>query len=166
MPRKPGPSAASQDGEPARASLHASCVLVDETGLLIRGASGSGKSRLAREIVADARLYGRFARLVADDRVWVEPRGGRLVARAMAATSGLIEARGVGLLRVVHEGAAVVRLVVDCVTVKPARLPEPEEGRCVIAGVVLPRIALAWDTGGARIVLDRLRGLGDTDVTG
>ena len=35
----------------AATTLHASCVVVGEAGILIRGPSGSGKSSLAREIV-------------------------------------------------------------------------------------------------------------------
>ena len=48
--------------------LHATAVAVAGRGLLIRGASGSGKSGLALEMMA------RGAQLVSDDRVIVSDR--------------------------------------------------------------------------------------------
>ena len=41
----------------------------------------------------------RFARLVGDDRVHVEAAGGRLLVRPAPALAGLIEVRGIGVLR-------------------------------------------------------------------
>ena len=52
----------------AAETVHATCVVIDEGGVLIRGAPAAGKSTLARELVAIALLQGRFARLVSDDR--------------------------------------------------------------------------------------------------
>ena len=66
----------------AAATVHASAVLVGDRAILIRGPAGSGKSRLAAALIAAAgcgRL--RFARLIADDRVWLEACHGRLLAR-------------------------------------------------------------------------------------
>ncbi len=98
--------------------LHASCVAVDGRGLLILGPSGSGKSALA------IRLLGLGASLVADDRTLVAATGGRLVARCPSpATTGLIEARGIGLLRAPNIEAVEITLVADLATSEPERLP-------------------------------------------
>src|SRR5579863_3879912 len=95
-------------------SVHASAVLVGARAVLIRGPSGSGKSKLARELIEGARSNGLlFARLVGDDRVHLEAVNGRLLVRPAATLAGLIEVRGIGVLRVVHEPAAIVGLVVD-----------------------------------------------------
>lgn len=147
------------------ATIHASCVLVGEAGVLIRGASGSGKSVLAHMLLAEAALTGGFARLVCDDRVHVQPQHGRLLARAVPPLEGCLEVRGVGLLSVAHEAAAVVRLVVDCSPDAPTRLPEPAEQTETIAGVALPRLALRFEPLLARIVAWRLRDLHDTVMT-
>lgn len=117
-------------------TLHASCVVFGEHGILIRGASGSGKSQLARELLTEAERSGRFARLVADDRVQVEARHGRLIARAVPSTAGLLEVRGLGLIMVDHEPSAVLRLVVDCLDDQPLRFPDEHD--VVIDGVRLP----------------------------
>jgi HPr kinase/phosphorylase len=119
-------------------TLHASCVVLGEAGVLIRGASGSGKSQLARRLVS---AYPGFARLVCDDRVRVEPLNGRLLARPVPAIAGTLEIRGLGLMPTAFEPAAVVRLVVDARLEPAERLPDDADGGVAIAGITLPRIA-------------------------
>jgi serine kinase of HPr protein (carbohydrate metabolism regulator) len=124
--------------------LHATTVVVGEEGILIRGPSGSGKTRLALAIVAEARRSGRFARIVADDRTRVSARGDRLVARPHPRLAGFVERRGLGVLAVEHEPAAVLRLVVDLQMAGwPARLPELDDLKTVMAGAVLHRLPVA-----------------------
>ncbi len=133
-----------------KATVHASAVLVGARAVLIRGPSGSGKSRLARQLIAAACNNGSgFARLVGDDRVHLEAAHGRLLVRPAAALAGLLEVRGVGVRRVAHEPAAVVGLVVDLDAADVERLPQPEQQRCEIDGVMLPRLAVA--AGGAAL---------------
>lgn len=98
-------------------TLHASCIAVDGRGLLILGATGAGKSALA------LRLLSLGARLVADDRTEVEAEAGRLTARCPAALKGLIEARGVGLLRAPPLASAEIALVADLSRTEDQRLP-------------------------------------------
>jgi HPr kinase/phosphorylase len=125
-------------------TVHASAVLVGARAVLIRGPSGAGKSRLALDLIAAARAGMLcFARLVADDRVHLDAAGGRLLVRPAAPLAGLIEVRGLGLLRLAHEPCAVIGLVVDLAAADAERLPQPEQERTAIAGIVLPRLAVA-----------------------
>lgn len=101
---------------PARI-LHAGCVSLDGRGILIFGGAGSGKSSLALQLMA----YG--CQLVSDDRTAVAVRGGVVVAAAPVAIRGLIEARGVGILKAEARAATRVSLVVDLGEVEGARLP-------------------------------------------
>src|ERR1700723_3264808 len=95
-------------------TVHASAVLVGPRAVLIRGPSGSGKSSLALQLIEAARTGSLpFARLVADDRAYLEVAHGRLLVRPALALPGLIEVRGVGLMRLDHEPSAVVGLAVD-----------------------------------------------------
>jgi HPr kinase/phosphorylase len=56
----------------AAPTIHASVVLTGARAVLIRGPAGAGKSRLALNLIhAAASGSLRFARLVADDRVYV-----------------------------------------------------------------------------------------------
>ena len=102
-------------------------------GVLIEGPSGSGKSDLA------LRALDQGFRLVADDRVELWTSGGRLFGRAPDALRGLVEARGVGILRLEPLPLAEVALVVRCG--QPERLPDEE--RLEILGVALPSVTIA-----------------------
>lgn len=135
------------NGSARENALHATVVLIGEVGVLIRGDSGAGKSRLAQAVIADTQRRGGFARLVGDDRVMVSATHGVLVARPHPAIAGLIEERGSGLLRVDYEPAARLACVVDIVSAAngPARLPHPEETE--IVGVRLPKMALRSSVG-------------------
>jgi HPr kinase/phosphorylase len=145
------------------ATLHASCVLIGEDAVLVRGASGSGKSSLCRALVAAAEASGRFARLVSDDRTRVEIRHGRLVARAVPATAGLVETRGIGIHSAPHEPAALVRLVVDLVNGEPPRLPDGDDAAADLCGVRLPRLQGHQDRLSVEAVLTRLRLIREPD---
>ena len=129
---------------PSATTIHAAAVLVGARAVLIRGPSGSGKSRLALQLIqaADAGIV-RFARLVGDDRVHLSAAHGRLLVSPAAALTGLIEVRGLGIRRLPHEPSAVVGLVVDLAAAAAERLPESDVQHAVIAGVNLPRLAVA-----------------------
>ena len=122
--------------------LHATAVLVGERGVIIRGASGAGKSLLALAIVDRVRREGRFAALVADDRVWLAAKGGRLLARGSPKLAGLCERRAEGLVEAPHEPCAVVRLVVDLSPrhAPPPRLPQAADKHTTLEGLALPRL--------------------------
>jgi HPr kinase/phosphorylase len=125
-------------------TVHASAVLVGARAVLIRGPSGAGKSRLALALIEAARAGTlRFARLVGDDRVHLEPANGRLLVRPAEALAGLIEVRGIGIRRFDHEPCAVVGLLVDLAAADAERLPETERQHAAIAGLSLPRLAIA-----------------------
>ena len=135
-------------------TIHASAVLVGARAVLIRGPSGSGKSQLAFHLIARASAHPQFfTRLVGDDRVHLRAAGGRLLVRPADALAGLIEMRGVGLLRLAYEPCAVVGLVVDLAAADAERLPQAGRRETEIHGVVLPRLAVAADAVALPMVL-------------
>lgn len=118
---------------PAGEIVHASCVALKGRALLIRGASGTGKSTLALGLMAHG------ADLVGDDRVLlrVGPQG--LTARAVPTIEGLIEARGIGILRATPAGEVPVVAVVDLDEIESERVP-PRRHTCLLdQNVVLLR---------------------------
>lgn len=125
----------------ARVNLHASALRLGGRGLLVRGPSGSGKSSLTLSALARGATAGLESVLVADDQVFVEPRGGRLYAAAPTATAGLIEVRGIGILSKPHLAETGLDLVVDLV---PRGSIErlPEDGAVILSGIGIRRIAL------------------------
>jgi HPr kinase/phosphorylase len=125
------------------ATIHASAVLTGARAVLIRGPSGAGKSRLALGLIEAGRTGAlRFARLVGDDRVHVQAGGGRLLVRPAESLAGLIEVRGLGILRLPYEPSAIVGLVVD-LGAEAERSPDATERQVDIKGVNLPRLAVA-----------------------
>jgi serine kinase of HPr protein (carbohydrate metabolism regulator) len=137
-------------------TVHASAVLAGARAVLIRGPAGAGKSQLALALIhcAETGLL-RFARLVGDDRVHLEPHHGRLLARPAAALAGLLEVRGLGIRRLAYEPVALVGLVVDLAAEDAERLPAARE--IAIEGVRLPRLAVAAGTAPLPAVLAALR---------
>lgn len=121
-------------------SIHASCVVIGERGVIIRGESGSGKSTLARHLISHAKHSGTFASLVSDDRLYLLESNGRLIASCHPTIAGKIEVRGVGILETEFERSCIIRLVVDCSKQVRLRSPEDEDRMVSIRGVQLPRI--------------------------
>lgn len=142
----------------ADSTIHASAVLIGPKAVLIRGPAGSGKSRLAWDLVTAA-TQGLlpFAILVADDRAFLENHSGRLVVRPSQSLAGMIEIRGLGIRKVPVEPAAVVGLVVDLDAADAARHPEKAAVTAIIDGVSLPRLAVAAGIAGLPLVLAAMR---------
>src|SRR5207302_4488908 len=116
--------------------IHATAVAIEGRAVLLRGPSGAGKSDLG------LRLIDAGARLVADDQSELLRRGDSLIVRAPATIAGLIEVRGIGIVRLAALAEAPVALIVDLV---PAETLErlPVRRTETILGFDLPLIALA-----------------------
>jgi HPr kinase/phosphorylase len=115
--------------------LYGTSVAIGGAGILLQGPSGSGKTDLA------LRLIDEGACLVADDQTEVQRSGNDLSMRAPAALAGLIEARGLGIMRVPHIADAPLRLIVE-LAAESAIERMPEARIRTIDGVAIPVIAL------------------------
>jgi HPr kinase/phosphorylase len=107
--------------------VHASCAARDGAGVLLLGPPGSGKSDLI------LRLLDRGWMLVADDRVDIEDG----IARPPAPLAGLLEVRGLGILRLPYLAQARLALAIE-LGIASARLPVPIRH----AGLDLPMLRL------------------------
>lgn len=125
-------------------SIHASAVLVGDRAILIRGRSGTGKSRLAFDLILAGRS-GQIGKtvLIGDDRVEVAATPQGLVVSPAEPLAGLIEIRGLGVRRCDFAAQALVGLVVDLAAPDAERLPQPAALRTTIAGIELPRLPIA-----------------------
>jgi HPr kinase/phosphorylase len=139
------------------ASVHATAVLVGNRAVLIRGPSGSGKSRLAFDLILAGRA-GQIAEavLVGDDRVHLDTCDGQLVVRPVRQLAGLIEIRGLGIRRCDFVPEALVGLVVDLSAADAERLPPPEALWTQILGILVPRIPAGIDYAPAPLVIAAL----------
>jgi serine kinase of HPr protein (carbohydrate metabolism regulator) len=116
--------------------VHATAIAIEGSAILLRGPPGAGKSDLG------LRLIDGGARLVADDRTELRRAGRHIVVSAPAAIAGLIEVRGIGILRVDGVEAAPLALLVDLVPAAAVeRLPENRSEE--VLGLAVPVIALA-----------------------
>jgi HPr kinase/phosphorylase len=116
--------------------VHATAVSIAGGAILLRGPPGAGKSDLA------LRLIDGGARLVADDQAELRRSGKHILVSAPIAIAGLIEVRGIGILRVDAVDEAPLALVVDLVPPEEIeRLPEKRFEQ--ILGLSIPLIALA-----------------------
>lgn len=123
--------------------VHATCVALRHgrtwRAVVLRGPSGAGKSDLA------LRLIETGWRLVADDQTELSRRGKAVMASAPARIAGLIEARGLGIVKVGRDQLvrrAAVALLVDLA--KPERIDRlPEPASESVLGIDLPVVSLA-----------------------
>ncbi len=120
--------------------VHATAVALKapdgaSVAVLLRGQSGTGKSDLA------FRLIEAKGQLICDDQVTLERRQDKIMAEAVDAIAGLMEIRGVGLVKFDTAPQTILRLVIDLVPRQHVpRLPEWESVE--ILGVPLPRLQL------------------------
>src|SRR5829696_6861107 len=78
----------------AKCQLHAVLVRIFDTGVLLVGESGIGKSECALELIT------RGHRFIADDAVEVYALNDRLLGKAPRLTNHLLEIRGLGIINV------------------------------------------------------------------
>ena len=139
--------------------LHATAVAVGKRAVLIRGASGSGKSDLALRCLAlpATELWPVRARLVADDQVIVTRVGAGLIAKPPSELAGKLEIRGLGIVEVSCESDAKVVLIADLVDGRDVeRYPDPWP-RAAILGLSVPILRIwAFESAAAEKVLAAL----------
>lgn len=118
--------------------INATTVAIEGHGVLLRGPTGAGKSDLA------LRLLREGGHLVADDYTEVECEGVRLIAHAPATIAGMLEVRGIGILRVTPVSPAVLVACIDLVQTRGVeRMPEERSIPVGNTGRHLPLFRLA-----------------------
>lgn len=105
-----------------QANIHATCVAIGGQGVLLLGAPGAGKSDLALRLLDDGARNN--TRLVADDRTILFVQNGKLHAGCPPSIRGLIEIRGLGIVKRPSRAKVRVALVVRLGR-EGARLPRP-----------------------------------------
>jgi serine kinase of HPr protein (carbohydrate metabolism regulator) len=122
----------------SRINIHATGLVLGKTGLILRGASGAGKSLLALELLDEWDARGLPAKLVSDDRIEIETSAGTLVMHAPAKIEGLIELRGRGIVERPFVRKAALHLVVDLID-GFERMVEEDQLVTAIEGVQVAR---------------------------
>jgi HPr kinase/phosphorylase len=116
--------------------VHATAIAIEGNAVLLRGRPGAGKSDLALRLIDDG------ARLVADDQAELRRVREHILVRAPASIVGLLEVRGIGIVRVGAVAEAPLALLVDLVA--PAEVEHLPQTRFEdVLGLGIPVIALA-----------------------
>jgi serine kinase of HPr protein (carbohydrate metabolism regulator) len=116
--------------------VHATAVAIDGKAVLLRGPPGSGKSDFG------LRLIDAGACLISDDQSELRRSGDRVLVRAPATIRGLLEVRGIGIIRLPPLSDVPLALIADLVAPdRVERLPEPR--REPILGLDVPVVAIA-----------------------
>jgi serine kinase of HPr protein (carbohydrate metabolism regulator) len=119
-------------------NVHATGLVLDGLGLILRGPSGAGKSLLALELLDEWETRGKVAKLVSDDRVDIVTGGKTLLIRAPKSIEGLAELRGRGIVSRPFVAEAPLHLVIDLVETLD-RMVEEDELAVDLFGVSVPR---------------------------
>lgn len=104
-------------------NIHASCITLGKQGILLLGPSGSGKSDLALRLIEQT-----GAILVSDDRTNLSIKNNKVYASCPENIKGLLEVRGIGVIKQKIKKETAVNLVVDLVKSPKdiERLPSPD----------------------------------------
>ena len=131
------------------------CVEVEGLGVLFRGPTGSGKSDLA------LRLIDSGSRLIADDYTELSLENAAIIARAPQTIRGLLEVRGIGILKIGGALQTSLGVMIDLVTpeqVERQPLDQSEE----LLGVHVPLFRLfpleASGPAKVRLVVRQIKG--------
>lgn len=117
--------------------IHATLVQIDGCGVLLIGASGSGKSDTALRLIESKRAV-----LVADDVVVLNVENGRLFGSPAKNIAGMLEVRGIGLVPYPYCPRTMVDFAVHLLSTPDEVTRFPQKNTENIFGVEIPRIDL------------------------
>ena len=118
-------------------NIHATCVAIGRAGVLILGKSGAGKSDLALRLIENKKAV-----LVSDDRTCLTFLKDKIIAKAPDILKGLLEVRGIGILKYKYIKNVEVKLVVNLVNSLTEIKRMPDEEYYAFGTVKLPMINL------------------------
>ena len=115
-------------------TVHATAVAIAGAGVLIRGASGSGKSDLA------LRLIDRGAKLISDDQVDIVRAGKDLLLSPPPRLGGKLEVRSLGICECDYLSGVTLQMIVDLKS-HPERFPL-DRRVMILLGIEVPTCTL------------------------
>lgn len=138
-------------------NIYATCISIKKAGILLLGKSGMGKSDLALRLIEN-----KGAVLVADDRTDICLKDGTIYAYAPDNIKGLLEVRGVGIVKIPYIEDIPVKMAVELVdsAEKVERMPEAEFFK--FKGCRIPLIKLcAFEVSAADKIVIKLKAVLD-----
>lgn len=118
-------------------NIHATCVSLKQKGILLLGKSGIGKSDLALRLIEEL-----GAKLVSDDRTNLFSENNNLYASCPKLLEGLLEVRGIGIIKKEFLSQKKIDLVVDLVERYDQIERLPDEECFEYMGIKIPKIKI------------------------
>ena len=115
-------------------TVHSTSVVIEDSGVLIIGKSGSGKSDLA------LRLIDSGAMLISDDITICKETEGFIFLFPPLQTKGLLEVREIGIMTVPYVDNIKLSLIVELVDQEVERLPNKKTGKFM--NPIIPKIKI------------------------
>lgn len=107
-------------------NYHCSVLQINETGLLIQGPSGFGKTSLMLGLLDFYASKSKAVHLVCDDQALLRVEGDSIIAEAPTAIEGKVELYGYGIVVYPFKKRSKIDLVVNIVDQSNLeRMPEP-----------------------------------------
>ena len=118
-------------------NIYATCLELNHKGILLIGPSGSGKSDLALRLIKE-----KNANLISDDRTNIELVSDSIIATCPQTIQGLLEVRGIGIVKIPHKEQTKISLVIELTNnlEEIERLPQDET--TTLLGVEIKKIRL------------------------
>jgi HPr kinase/phosphorylase len=113
-------------------TVHATSIALNGKAVLIKGASGSGKSSAALELITLG------AKLIADDQTILSLTGEKVFLSAPSTLPIGIEVRGIGVVNAPICKRAELKLVVDMSKLEKKRFPNYGDKKINILGYSFP----------------------------
>ncbi len=118
-------------------TVHATCVAINDNGVLLTGSPGAGKSDLA------LRLISSGAVLVGDDQVIISRQANQLIVSGPENLQGMLEVRGVGICLYPYMKECKLAAVIDLEQgITPERLPDMKQQTRTILGLNVASVLL------------------------
>lgn len=152
--------------------FHGTAVAIGGYGALLMGPSGSGKSDLALRFLSCGLALANEAQppaLVGDDQILISQESGKLMLRPAETLAGLMEVRGLGIVKMAYVGQAELCLVIKLGDAQSVpRMPEAPLPVTSILGLDVPTLSLcARETSAAeKLFLALGQAIGDIDESG
>ncbi|MGF0539737.1 HPr kinase/phosphorylase [Agrobacterium sp. ES01] len=139
------------------ANVHGTAIIAGTRGILFVGPSGRGKTSLAFTCMEEALAAGKFAALIADDRVDIRTCDSHVIASRPETIRDLMELRYGGIVSRKSQAKAVIHcgaLIVDPVSAE--RLPPENETLVFDGGADVPLLRIPSQTPRPLAFLDAL----------
>ncbi|SFB54635.1 HPr Serine kinase C-terminal domain-containing protein [Rhizobium sp. NFR07] len=129
---------------PAPRNIHATAIVIGNRGLLFVGPPGIGKSMMAFTCLAVARRENVRSLLIADDQVFINRDGDRIVATCPPAIAGMMELRGSGIVAIDNIAAAPIDLAIRVISLADCERLPPESEEFQLENIgALPLVRIA-----------------------